>query len=286
MRARGYTLLELMIAIAIGLLLVAGLMTITNAMKHTTGTENNLTLLQDNQRMAITLMSDTIQEAGYFPAPLGGKTGSTEFGAVPVNASNITAGGLPMSAGQAIVGASAGDGQDAVSVRYETSGADNVLDCAGKAYTTTLGIIDTFQLDGAGNFACYTTTYAPPSPGATATPVKNVLVSSTGQTIGGGQSGIQYVTITYGVQSNLNSGVTSIDAYLPASAVTANNLWPYVYSMRVTFTMLSTSDVQPSAVAKTNYQLCPSVAYADLATLPAKCSITHTISIMNKAGIH
>jgi len=176
MRTRGYSLLELMIAITIGLFLIGGLLTLTNAMKRTTGIEDNLTLLQDNERLAINLMSDV-----------------TEFGAVAANnTSNMTAGGLAMSAGQTILGATGPNGGDAVTVRYESSGTDNVLNCAGQASTAAVGIISTFQLDGAGNLDCFTTTYTPPATGFT-TPALSVLV-------GGGQSGVQNLSISYGVQ--------------------------------------------------------------------------------------
>jgi len=203
-----------------------------------------------------------IQAAGYFPSPVGGKTARTEFGAVAANnTSNMTAGGLAMSAGQTILGATGPNGGDAVTVRYESSGTDNVLNCAGQASTAAVGIISTFQLDGAGNLDCFTTTYTPPATGFT-TPALSVLV-------GGGQSGVQNLSISYGVQSNPNSGTTSIDAYLPASAVTANNLWSSVYSVRITYTMLS-----------------PACGPASAAKVPVKCSLTQTIAIMNKAGIH
>jgi type IV pilus assembly protein PilW len=261
MRARGYSLLELMIAITIGLFLIGGLLTLTNAMKRTTRIEDNLTLLQDNERLAINLMSDVIQVAGYFPSPVGGKTARSEFGAIAANQNNTTAGGLAMSAGQTILGAPGPSGADAVTVRYESSGTDNVLNCAGQGYTAAVGIISTFQLDGAGNLDCYTTTYTPPATGFTA-PALSVLV-------GGGQSGVQNLGIAYGVQSNPNSGTTSIDAYLTAAAVTANNLWNSVYSVRITYTMLS-----------------PACATASATPVPVKCTLTQTIAIMNKAGIH
>jgi hypothetical protein len=229
-----------------------------------------------------------IQEAGYYPSPIGTKTARSEFGAIGANAA-ITVSGLAMSAGQTILGAGGVNGSDAVTVRYETSGSDNVVDCAGQAYpgAAATGIVNTFQLDGAGNLACYTTTYAPPAPTLKEPTYEHLLVSNGGQTTGGGRSGIQYLDIQYGVQSNPNSGNTSIDAYLKAADVSANNLWNSVYSVRITYRMLSTSDLKVGGDPRVT-QLCPTVADTDagLQSLPPKCSITQTIAIMNKAGIH
>ena len=63
----GFTLVELMIAILIGLFLTGGLLTLTGAMKRTGKVQTGLDLLHDNQRLASTIMTDVIQSAGYFP---------------------------------------------------------------------------------------------------------------------------------------------------------------------------------------------------------------------------
>jgi type IV pilus assembly protein PilW len=66
-REHGYTLLELMIAILIALFLLAGLLTLAMGTRKTSTTQSQLAQLQDNERIAMTLMTNVIQQAGYFP---------------------------------------------------------------------------------------------------------------------------------------------------------------------------------------------------------------------------
>src|SRR5580700_7008945 len=80
---RGFTLLEIMIAMAIGLFLTGALLTIVQSNKAVFANQNQLEQMQDSQRMAMTLMADVIQQAGYFPDP----TTNTLSGTLLVSAS-------------------------------------------------------------------------------------------------------------------------------------------------------------------------------------------------------
>ena len=66
---RGFTLIEILIALVIGVFLLAALLTIVQANRHVYGDQSQLAQLQDSERMAMTLMTDVIQMAGYFPNP-------------------------------------------------------------------------------------------------------------------------------------------------------------------------------------------------------------------------
>src|ERR1700734_1114330 len=68
-RQRGFTLIELMIALLIGLFLLGGLMTLVQDNRRSFSTQNQLSQLQDAERVAVTIMTDVIQAAGYFPDP-------------------------------------------------------------------------------------------------------------------------------------------------------------------------------------------------------------------------
>ena len=61
---RGFTLIELMIALLIALFLIGGLLTLVQAMKSTSISQSGMSQLQDNERMAMTLMTDVIQSTG------------------------------------------------------------------------------------------------------------------------------------------------------------------------------------------------------------------------------
>ena len=51
---RGFTLVELMIALLIALFLIGGLVTLVGAMKITFANQNGLSQLQESERMAMT----------------------------------------------------------------------------------------------------------------------------------------------------------------------------------------------------------------------------------------
>jgi len=61
---RGFTLLEIMIAMTIGLFLAGALVTVVQTNKTVFLNQNQLEQMQDGQRMAMTLMADVIQSAG------------------------------------------------------------------------------------------------------------------------------------------------------------------------------------------------------------------------------
>src|SRR5271154_3913812 len=119
-RHRGFTLIELMIALTIGIFLLGALLIIVQANRTVFGNQNKLAQLQDAERMTLTLISDVIQSAGYFPDPTT-TTQTLALSAVP-----------PFGAGEAISGLfSAADPGDQISVRYMTAGGDGILNCSG-----------------------------------------------------------------------------------------------------------------------------------------------------------
>ncbi len=201
---RGFTLIELAVALLIGLFLIGGLLTLVQAMKRTSSVQTGMSQLQDNERLAMQLITDVVQTAGYFPDPQN-NTASAKFAA----AGSFTA-------GQALYGTGTGTG-DTISVRYATDGTDNVIDCSGNAQTTTT-LTNTFSLDANGDLQCTLTV-------GTGTPATLTLVS-----------GLTNITILYGVQTNSTSGNNSIDAYLNASQVAAGSYWPDVISVQVALT--------------------------------------------------
>ena len=128
---RGFTLVELMIAVLISLFLAAGLLTLVQAMKKTSGVQSGLSQLQDSERVAMTLIADVIQSAGYFPNP----TANTGVSMFPVVAPYTFA-------GQTIAGTGNwGDPApgNSITVRYATGGTavvaplapDNTVNCTG-----------------------------------------------------------------------------------------------------------------------------------------------------------
>jgi type IV pilus assembly protein PilW len=206
---RGFTLVELMIAVLISLFLIGGLVTLVGAMKITFSNQSGLSQLQDSERMAMTLMTDVIQSTGYFPNPLV----NTAVSSFPVSGSFTFA-------GQALFGA--GKYTDpvpgnSITVRYLTTGNDNVINCTGN--TSSVGaatFVNTFSIDTAGNLDCA------------------LVINGVVQPVVPLISGLSSMQIYYGVQTNAGLSNNSVDTYMDANAVAAGNYWSSVKSVKIT----------------------------------------------------
>jgi type IV pilus assembly protein PilW len=251
----GFTLVELMIAVLIGLFLVGGLLTLTSAMKRTSGVQNDLSQLHDTERLSLSLMADVIQSSGYFlyPSPPGTTTVAGTF-------PSGTIGGTTWVAGQTISGTDVGSGStqtDTVSVRYTSFGGDGVLNCIGGTVAAATNWVAKFRVDGSDNLVCDLTT------NGAATPVTTILAS-----------GVRYMQILYGVQTNAASGTFSVDSYLTATQVAAGPYWPSVISVQVTLSFV-------------NPLYCATACQAgQQTTQPQTISMSRTIALMNKAGVN
>ena len=67
---RGFTLVELMVTVAIALFLIGGLLTIIQNVRNRYTDQQALAQLQDQQRFAMSVITDIVQQAGYFPDPV------------------------------------------------------------------------------------------------------------------------------------------------------------------------------------------------------------------------
>lgn len=208
---RGMTLVELLVALTIGLFLIAGLMTLLGAMKNTNTSQTGLSQLQDSERIALTLMTDVIQQSGYYPSPLV----NTAAGSFPTNATFLTAGQYVFGTG---LGTAAAPG-DTIVVRYNTAGGDGILNCLGGTSAVAATFTNTFSVVGT-NLKCKVDT----------------LIAGTTTTVGPTTivAGVTSLNVYYGVQTNPGSGTTSADTYLDATSVTGGPYWTSVKSVQVT----------------------------------------------------
>ncbi|MDP9124503.1 MAG: prepilin-type N-terminal cleavage/methylation domain-containing protein, partial [Pseudomonadota bacterium] len=121
-RQRGFTLVEMMVAVSIGLVIALGFSVSFVNLKATWGTQDKLAQLQDNERLAMSFLTASVQEAGYYPDPTGDSP-------LPAYA-NTTYGDL--AAKQAIMGQAATSTASAtLSTAYATADGDGVLTCQG-----------------------------------------------------------------------------------------------------------------------------------------------------------
>jgi type IV pilus assembly protein PilW len=216
---QGFTLLEIMIALTIGLFLMTALITIVQSNKAVFGSQNQLEQMQDGQRMALSLMADVIQSANYFPDPTTNALGTTL----------VANGAFANSQGITGVFNAAAPG-DTISVRYMTAGQDGILNCSGTSNQNPVGpannllYVNQFAVQAAviagvpsGQLVCTVT-------------VSNV---STPYTL---VSGVTNLTVLYGVKTNGSPG-NSVDTYMNATQVTATPaLWRSVISVLIKLT--------------------------------------------------
>jgi type IV pilus assembly protein PilW len=204
-RERGFTMVELMVALSIGLLVTLGALSLLSSMKRTASSQTGLSQLQDNQRMAMNLVTDMIQTAGYYPY---GSAVTTVFPAV-------TSGSPLFAAGQFLTGATA-SGNDSLSVRFATAGNTSTLDqainCLGNTSATAQTFTNTVSISS-GALMC-------------------TQAGTTVQLV----NGVCSMTVLYGVQSKSGTTNNSIDAYINAAAVTAGAYWGKVLAVKVTMT--------------------------------------------------
>jgi type IV pilus assembly protein PilW len=248
--ARGFTLVELMIALLIGLFLTGGLLTLMFAMRRSTTTQAGLSQLQDDERMGMSILTSAIQSAGYYPSPYV-NTASTFFLAA-----------APLVAGQSIYGTHTNaTTPDTLIVRYTTAGTatagikDNTINCAGQTSTTQKTWTQTFQIDTTNKLLqCVL------NDGVNPAVTLNLI------------TGITNLQILYGVQTGPGIAANSADCYMTADAVNTAGFWPKVVSAMVTLTYVNPLKNQPGQ---------SSAGAAITTTIP----FTRVITLMNVTGV-
>lgn len=218
----GFSLIELMVALTIALFLIGGMMVILQNVHSTYSEQLALSQLEDNERLAMTLITEVIQSAGYFPDPAT----YTSTTALPISPSFTTA-GTP-----ALIGGSNTQG-DTIVVRYAPDGTGDMYNCMGGTNAVSPYDVweNTFQVDASGELTC---TFWSQSANATQSNVVLVKGLTNGQ--GGQPAGMQ---ILYGVNTGTASGGTCVDTYMSAAQVTAASDWGNVCSVRVTLTFVN-----------------------------------------------
>ena len=208
----GFTLIELMVAIALSLFIVAGLSVLFVNQKTTFTSQDQQAQVQDSQRLAMTMLTTTIQSAGYFIDPLN----NTQVGALPASVLN-NPDGTSFSAAQGIGGTSGtvgpGGTSDTLNVRYQTASGDGIMNCLGGSNPSSAANpavwVNSFAVNASNELTCAVN-------GGSAV----ALVSNVAQ-----------INLLYGVDT---TGDGTTDTYLSANAITTANLWGNVHSAKLT----------------------------------------------------
>jgi type IV pilus assembly protein PilW len=245
-RSRGFTLVELMVAMVIGLFITAGLVSLVQAMKRTNTSQSGLSQLQDNERMAMSLIGNAVQSAGYYPNPMV-NSANTFFTAVT---------GQPYTASQALVVGQSMSGAhasstvaDSLVLRYTSAGNDNIINCAGGTVAAQTTWTQTITVDANNNLECI---------------VYNGAATTTVQMI----PGVLNFQVVYGVQTSGSALYNSVDTYLTADQVTAGTYWSQVRSVLVFVTFANPLAGQPGQ-----------------STIGTTITFSRAFVVMNKTGV-
>jgi type IV pilus assembly protein PilW len=219
---QGFTLVELSIAVLIGLFLLGGLLTLVQDMRRTFGAQNGLAQLQDSERLAMTLIADVIQAAGFFPDPTQ-QTAATSFTGVAPFA----------QLGQAIAGTrNAAAPGDTISVQFLTANNDGVINCTGNTNKTggPLVYVNTFSVDApTGALLCQINN----------NPAVPLI------------TGVTNLQILYGVKRNFVLTNNNVDTFVNAAQMGVND-WSNVICVKVTLTftnpLFKTQPQQPATI--------------------------------------
>lgn len=202
---QGFTLVELLVAILIALFLLGGLLTIVQDNRRAFYNQSGLSQLQDSERLAMTMISDVIQSAGYFPNPQ-----------TNIASSLLPADGTFATAGQAIVGSGGWNdatADETITVRYVTSGIDKILNCAGATSGAQTTFVNQFSVDT----------------------VNDQLVCTVGGVAYPLVGGVTNLQIRYGVKRNFMAAGNSPDTYADGSQMAAAD-WGNVMSVVIQLT--------------------------------------------------
>jgi type IV pilus assembly protein PilW len=225
---RGLSLISLMIALLIGTFLLAGLFAVWFQTRQTFSAQNQLAQVQDNQRMALIILGNAVQTAGYYPvaANYGPSPPST-----PYTQANVFTVITPFTvAGQSIYGthSTTNPTNDTLELRFMADG--NTLDCLGQTDTAQTVVTNTFQIDANNNLTCS-------------------VNGKTAQTIVAGVQGFQ---VYYGVSGSHDNSVTQ---YQTADQVTSSTAWAYVQSVKLQLTFVNPLYGQSSQPGQTTATL-------------------------------
>ena len=202
-------MIEIMISLSIALFLMTGLFALFLSTKQNSVAQSALSQLQDDQRMAMSLLATIIQQAGYFPNPQT----ATLATALPADAAFL-------GEGQSVFGTAGATQQISIRFGAAASAADFSMNCNGGS-------------NSSGADLTYVNTFAI---------VSNELTCAVnGGTARSLVAGISALSAQYGVDPDATG---SISQYLnPEQMTTA--LWQSVRSVRVTLTFLNPLAGQP-----------------------------------------
>lgn len=253
----GFSLVELSVAMAVALFLMAGAFSILQSTRKVSNAQTELSQLQDNERIALTMMTGVIEAGGYYPNPHSNPINAQ----LPANA--------PFQVGQIVYGTTNENATfgDTLIVRYNADANEDVIDCTGNSNSTN------------GTPAFYTNEFRVLQDSTNTPPYLACSVDG-GATFARLVDNVAKMEISYGISSTAtaaNSLGFAVDSYvatadMPAAAAANPAVWTNVYSVKVKLSFINPIFHQSGGQVITpgqTHRLLP---------------ITKVIGIMSRAG--
>lgn len=260
---QGLSLIELLVAMAIGLILLLGVSQVFLSSRQTFITNDAMTKLQENGRFALEFISNTARQAGYLSP---GSTDDRPFPIEPINC------GKGSSSSNPCTSTGAGSTSDRVSFSAEPSLIidGNLRDCAGNVVPANRVIINSYFVipPSADN--------PQPSLGCSSyNRMDNTWITQNQRLI----DGIESLQVLYGITSNAST--SSVASFISADRVDLLYKWADVVAVRIAVLANSIDPVTPQPPQR-NYYLLDAAPIASAADdRQAKQIFTTTIQLKN-----
>jgi type IV pilus assembly protein PilW len=132
---RGFSLIELLIAILIALFLIGGVIVVEQGVHRSYQDDSGFAQLEDEERFAMTIVTEAVESSGYYPDPTSNGPNSTVL--MPETTSTPQSVSIPFAGAQSIVGIyQAASPNDSIATRFVAGPAASVDLCTGSATTS------------------------------------------------------------------------------------------------------------------------------------------------------
>ncbi|MGQ0697388.1 MAG: PilW family protein [Panacagrimonas sp.] len=238
---RGFSLVELMISMVIGLIVVAGVISIFLSSKQAFRTQDGLSQVQESGRFIGYLMSPYIRQAGYLPEPLLQTDPSDHFRGnwQPIFGSDDSF--FPVSRFTGVVGVK--PGTDAIMVSY-AGNANPLGTCRGGQIDDTQIVTNVFYVSeadatGLSALSCGTAVHTSGSGASLRSAESGAIAITNPQPL---IQGVQNMQILYGEDTNSaddGSLVPGQSGLFPNRYVDADQVtdWSRIVSLRISVTV-------------------------------------------------
>ncbi|MEE9303996.1 MAG: PilW family protein [Thiotrichaceae bacterium] len=237
----GFNLIELMVAMLIGLFLLGAVLTLYAGNKKSYQEQQQFIMLEEAGRNALFELRDVIQHTGYRTANLFPITSNFITGAVAAASCNGTGVDTTSTnvADTTIINTTTDAAIDTIGVVYF---GDNTLstDCSGETLPADCLLNTSIDPMAAKIYSSFSI--------ATVGSIPELQclgsLSSTATTL---VKGVENIQINYGVDQNMNGRV---DNYMNATMVTAEAAWNQVISVQIAVLVRTLKEVKETAVAQ------------------------------------